>query len=83
LILQPDPDYSLEARQAKYQGILVMSLVVDTTGTPKDLQVVRPLGLGLDEKAIAAVSKWKFAPAQKGGKPVAVLINVEVSFRLY
>lgn len=79
---QPDPDYSPEARKAKYQGTVVLQLMVDTTGKPKALQVVRPLGLGLDERAVAAVTKWRFAPAQKDGKPVAVLINIELSFHL-
>lgn len=79
----PDPDYSDEARKAKYQGTLVAWLVVDPTGKPRDLQVQIPLGFGLDEKAIAAISTWRFDPAKKDGNPVAVQINVEVSFRLY
>jgi TonB family protein len=82
-IYQPDPEYSEEARKGKYQGTDVLSLIVDSSGAPTDLQIVKPLGLGLDEKAIEAVSAWKFDPAQKDGKPVSVLINVEVNFRLY
>lgn len=82
-IYQPDPEYSDEARKAKYQGTDVLSLIVDSSGAPRDLQIVIPLGLGLDEKAIEAVSAWKFDPAQKDGNPVSVLINVEVQFRLY
>ena len=80
---QPDPDYSDEARQAKYQGTIVIYLVIDVSGTTRDLQIQRPLGLGLDEKAVAAVSTWKFEPAQKAGMPVAVSIYVEVNFHLY
>ena len=83
ITLQPGPEYSQEARKAKYQGTIVMSLIVDASGAPGDLQIQRPLGLGLDEKAVAAISTWKFEPAQKDGKPVAVAINVEVTFRLY
>ncbi len=79
----PDPEYSDAARKAKYQGTAVIRVVVDPSGTPKDLQIVRPLGLGLDEKAIAAVSKWKFEPAKKDGEPVAVAIMIEINFRLY
>ncbi len=52
-------------------------------GKPRDVKVARSLGLGLDEKAIEAVNQWKFEPAKKDGKPVAVAINVEVTFRLY
>jgi TonB family protein len=80
---QPDPAYSDEAREAKYQGTLVLYLVVDASGVPRDLQIMEPLGLGLDERAIAAVSTWKFEPGQKDGEPVSVAINVQVSFRLY
>ena len=79
----PDPEYSEEARKAKFQGTIVLSLVVDVSGMPTDLQIVRPLGLGLDEKAIEAVSTWKFRPAAKDGEPVATKIMVEVAFRLY
>jgi protein TonB len=56
---------------------------VGPDGKPRDIHVSRTLGLGLDEKAIEAVNQWKFEPALKDGKPVAVAINVEVQFRLY
>jgi TonB family protein len=81
--IDPDPEYSEQARKAKFQGTAVVSLVVDAAGAPRDIQIERPLGLGLDEKALAAISTWKFEPAQRDGKPVAVAIMVEVSFRLY
>ena len=83
VIYQPDPEYSEEARKAKYQGTCVLWLVVGPDGRPRDIKIARSLGLGLDEKAIEAVRTWKFEPALKDGKPVAVQINVEVSFRLY
>jgi len=83
VIYQPDPEYSEEARKAKYQGTCVLWLVVGPDGRPRDIRVQRTLGLGLDEKAIEAVKTWRFEPALKDGKPVAVQINVEVSFRLY
>src|SRR3984893_10919310 len=83
VVYQPDPEYSEEARKAKYQGTCVLWLVVGPDGKPRDIRVARSLGLGLDEKAIEAVKTWKFEPAMKDGKPVAVQINVEVSFRLY
>ncbi len=79
----PDPDYSEEARKAKYQGTVVLWLIVDPAGHPRDVKVARSLGMGLDQKAIEAVRKWTFEPAMKDGKPVAVQINVEVNFRLY
>jgi periplasmic protein TonB len=82
-IFAPDPEYSEEARKAKYQGTCVLWLIVGPDGRPRDIRVTRTLGLGLDEKAVEAVRQWKFDPAMKDGKPVAVQISVEVSFRLY
>ncbi|MCU1284418.1 MAG: TonB-like protein [Acidobacteriales bacterium] len=79
----PDPEYSEEARKAKYQGVVVLWLVVGPDGHPKNIKVERPLGMGLDQKAVEAVQRWRFEPATKDGKPVAVQINVEVNFRLY
>ncbi len=58
-------------------------LIVGPDGKPHDIKVARALGMGLDQKAIEAVRNWKFEPAMKDGKPVAVQINVEVNFRLY
>jgi periplasmic protein TonB len=83
IVFQPDPDYSEEARKAKYQGTCILWLVVGPDGRPHDVKVARTLGMGLDEKALEAVRSWKFEPAMKDGKPVAVQINVEVNFRLY
>src|SRR4051812_25432081 len=82
-IYKPDPEYSEEARKAKYQGTVVLGLIVDAAGRPRGLKVERGLGMGLDEKALEAVRNWKFEPAEKDGKPVAVAISVEVEFRLF
>ncbi len=81
-IYKPEPEYSEEARKAKYSGTVLLSLVIDEHGNTRDIKVVRPLGLGLDEKAIEAVAKWRFRAALKGGRPVAVQAQVEVNFRL-
>lgn len=81
-ISRPEPQYSEEARKAKWGGTVLLSLVVDETGHTRDIHVLKPLGLGLDEKAIEAVSKWTFVPGKKGGKPVAVAAQIEVTFRL-
>lgn len=78
----PDPEYTEQAREAKLQGMCVLGLIVGADGKPRDLRVVRKLGMGLDEKAIAAVSLWVFAPATKDGAPVAVQITVQVMFKL-
>ena len=79
----PDPEYSEEARKAKYQGTVVLWLVVDANGRPQQIRIQRALGMGLDEKAVEAVKMWKFEPARKDGQPVPVMINVEVNFRLW
>jgi TonB family protein len=81
-LYKPDPEYSEEARKAKYSGTVVLSITVDATGKPRDIKVIRSLGLGLDEKAIEAVTKWKFRPGYKNGQPVAVTASIEVNFRL-
>src|ERR1700678_2138009 len=81
---QVEAEFSDEARRAKYQGGCLIQLIVDAQGNPQSPRVVRALGMGLDEKAIEAVKKYKFKPAYKQGKgPVPVMITVEVNFRLY
>jgi len=82
VILKVEPEYSEEARKAKFQGTVLLSVIVDEKGNPRDLRVVRPLGLGLDEKAIEAVMKWRFRPGLKDGRAVPVSAYVEVNFRL-
>jgi TonB family protein len=78
-----EAEFSDEARRAKYQGVCIISLIVDAQGNPQNPRVVRALGMGLDEKALEAVRKYKFKPAMKGNTPVPVMISVEVNFRLY
>jgi TonB family protein len=82
-IYKPEPAYSEEARKAKFQGTVVLWIVVDAQGNVTDPKVVRPLGLGLDEKALETVRTWKFKPALRNGVPVPVRVIVEVSFRLF
>ncbi len=83
-IFQPEAEFSDEARRAKYQGVCLISLIVDAQGNPQNPRVLRALGMGLDEKALEAVRKYKFKPAMKDGRtPVPVMITIEVNFRLY
>ncbi|MBM3775775.1 MAG: energy transducer TonB [Acidobacteria bacterium] len=82
LLFKVEPEYSEEARKAKYQGTVVLYVEVDTGGKARNLRVVRSLGLGLDEKAIEAVNKWRFRPGMRDGKPVIVAATIEVNFRL-
>lgn len=82
-IYTPEPEYSDEARKAKFQGTVILWAIIGADGHPSSLKVYRSLGMGLDEKAIAAVRNWKFEPGTKDGHPVAVQIEVEVNFHLY
>lgn len=79
----PDPEYSEKARRDKYMSIVRIAGTVDLQGAFTDLCVAQAAGEGLDEKAMEAVTTWKFQPATLQGEPVAVRLNVEVSFRLY
>jgi TonB family protein len=79
-----EAEFSDEARRAKYQGVCLISLIVDAQGNPQNIRVARALGMGLDEKAIEAIRQYKFKPAMKDGKtPVPVAITIEVDFHLY
>jgi TonB family protein len=83
-LFQPEAEFSDEARRAKYQGVCLVGLIVDAQGNPQNVHIVRALGMGLDEKAMEAVRKYKFKPAMRDGRtPVAVPVNIEVNFRLY
>jgi len=79
----PDPEYSEPARKAKYMSVVQIAGTVDPQGAFTDLCVTQAAGMGLDEKAMDAVAKWKFEPATLQGEPAAIRIQVEVSFRLY
>lgn len=77
-----DPEYSEEARKAKYQGTVLLQVEVWPDGRAHNVRVIRSLGLGLDEKAIEAVQQWEFVPGKKDGQSVKVAASVEVNFRL-
>jgi TonB family protein len=79
----PDPEYSDEARKAKYQGTVVLEIIVTADGRVLEPHVVRGPGLGLEEKAMAAVKTWKMRPAiGPNGKPVTCRATIEIGFRL-
>jgi len=82
VLFQIDPEYSEEARKAKYSGTVLLAVTVDTEGHARDIHVVKSLGMGLDEKAMEAVAKWKFKPGMKNGMAVNVRAQIEVNFRL-
>jgi TonB family protein len=76
----PDPPYTEAARSAGLEGAVLLSLVVKEDGKAGNIRVIRPLGLGLDERAVEAVSQWLFQPAMVNGKPEAVPVTIEVNF---
>jgi len=82
LLYKIAPDYSDEARAARCHGTVLLGVIIDETGTPRNIHVLKPLGLGLDQKAIEAVQHWRFSPGLKDGKAVCVAANVEVNFQL-
>ncbi|HXF12475.1 MAG TPA: energy transducer TonB [Terriglobales bacterium] len=83
VVRKSEPAYTDEARSFKLQGTIQVRLIVNKDGSPENIQIVKPLGLGLDDEAVRAIQKWRFKPGSLKGVPVATLIDVEVDFRLY
>jgi TonB family protein len=81
-IYRPDPEFSEQARKARYSGTVWLSVLIDAEGRVRDIHVIRSLGMGLDEKAIEAVTRWKFKPGMKNGHPIAVRATVQMNFTL-
>lgn len=82
LIFKQEPEYSDEARMARLQGTVMLQIEVGSDGVPRNIQLIRGVGLGLDEKAMEAVSLWRFLPAMVGDMPVASPARIEVGFHL-
>lgn len=79
----PEPEFSGPARALKQGGNCLVYLQINTNGEPTNVAVLKPVGLGMDERAMAAVMQYKFNPATENGHPVVVEINVEVSFQIF
>jgi TonB family protein len=82
LIHKVEPEFSEAARKARFNGTVVLRVVIDENGTPTRIEVLRTPGLGLDERAVASVAQWRFRPGRKEGKAVPVWATVEVNFSL-
>jgi protein TonB len=82
VISSADPEFSEEARKAKFSGNVLVYFVVDENGNPTHVHVARGVGMGLDEKAVEAVRQYKFKPGMKDGKPVKVELAIEVNFQI-
>jgi protein TonB len=83
VIYSVEPEFSEEARKAKFAGNVLVNLWVDTSGMPSHVRVIRGVGMGLDEKAREAVMQYRFKPAMENGKPVLVELNIEVNFQIF
>jgi protein TonB len=82
LVYKVEPEFSEEARKAKYSGMVILAIEVDATGHARSFRVIQSPGLGLEQKAIDAVTQWRFRPGYQDGKPVVTGATVEVNFRL-
>jgi TonB family protein len=82
VVAKIDPEYTEEARFAKYSGTVVLTVEINPQGLAQNIRIVKALGLGLDERAIVAIGKWRFKPGTKDGEPVTVMANIEVNFKL-
>jgi TonB family protein len=82
LVSKVEPEYSEEARVAKIQGTVVLTVVIGVDGHAADITLARSIGFGLDEKALDAVTQWEFKPGTRDGLPVPVMAQIEVNFRL-
>lgn len=82
LVHKVDPEYSEEARRARFNGTVRLRIVIDADGNPTDIQVIRSPGLGLGERAMQSVAKWRFRPGRRDGKAVPVSATVDVNFSL-
>jgi periplasmic protein TonB len=81
---QPPPEYSDEARKVKYQGAVVVEGVIGLEGKISNIRIIKGVGMGLDENAVAAVKTWRCKPAAgPNGKPVPTIVPIEVTFRLF
>jgi protein TonB len=78
-----EPEFSEEARKSKFSGNVEVYLIVDEQGRPSHVRVVRGVGMGLDEKAVAAVEQYRFKPAMQNGRPVKVDLYIDVEFRIF
>jgi protein TonB len=83
VVYSVDPEFSEEARKAKFSGNVLVDLIVDENGQPSHVRVARGVGMGLDEKAVEAVRQYKFKPATKDGKPVKVELSIDVNFQIF
>jgi len=82
IVFRVEPEYSEEARKARYEGTVLLEAIIKKDGRVDVLHLLRSLGFGLDQSAIQALKQWRFRPAMQDGKAVDAILNIEVSFNL-
>ena len=82
LLHRVNPEYPELARRARMEGFVILQAVIDKQGNVTDVEVLRGLGLGLDVAAMDAVKQWKYTPTTYNGRPVEVILTVNVVFQL-
>jgi protein TonB len=82
ILREVKPDYTDDARRRGLEGEVVLEIVVRSDGRVGNIRIVQGVGGGLDQRAVDAVRQWKFAPGERQGTPVDVLVEVAVEFRL-
>ncbi|MGD0680892.1 MAG: energy transducer TonB [Terracidiphilus sp.] len=83
ILISANPQYTPEAKNARINGVCVVTLIVDRQGMPQNIQITKSLDPGLDQNAIDAVANFRFKPSMRNGEPVAVMVSIEINFRLY
>jgi protein TonB len=79
-VIKQVPPRQSTAHGVRIVGTVTVALIVSSKGVPKDVHVVKGLDKDLDQSTVEAVEQWRFAPAQKDGKPVAVRVSLDIAF---
>lgn len=82
LLFRTEPQYTREARAARFSGKVHVSFIVDQNGKPRDIKVLNSPGLGLDDNILHAIARWRCQPATREGVPIEMTVTTEVNFRL-
>jgi protein TonB len=82
IVKKVEPEYTEVARKGKIAGVVILEAIINKNGQLEDVRVLKPLPMGLSEKAVEAVKEWRFKPGTMNGEPVAVIFNLTINFTL-
>ena len=77
----PDPKYTKEAASKRIEGTTILEAIIDASGSPTHIGIVQPLGMGLDEQAVATMAQWRFRPSTSNGQPIPAPLEVQLAFK--